>query len=443
MTPQETITSATALITVVLVILIFTLPRRYLLVPFVLTACFVPADQHASLFSLHFYVNRILVFSGILRILIREEARVIRWTRLDKLVLAWALVGSSLYIMRTLELQSVIYKSGVLVDILGMYWITRQTILSWDDVKQVATAFAPCVILLVPFVAFEWSTGRNPFIFMGAVGTMWREGDFRCMASFRHPIVAGSFMACLVPLFISMAVTAQRKTLYWAAVAGAVFVALASNSSTPIGGLVAVGLLVAAFRYRHYGRYVAMGFFGSLAALHIVMKAPVWSLLFRIQILPGSTGYHRYLLIDAAIRHLSEWAFWGVESTEHWGWGLFDVTNHYILEGIRGGLLSLGLFTAVLVVAIHATGGYSARRVPRDQQWLCWALCASLVGHCIMFIGLGYFGQIEILLYLTFALAGFVYEQNILLEAAERVPRAGTASYALSVGSRYAGAALR
>jgi len=271
----------------------------------------------------------------------------------------------------------------------------------------------------------EWSTGVNPFLFMGAVSTLFREGEFRCMASWRHPIVAGAFVVCLVPLFIAMALTDRRKLFFWLAMASAVFIAIASHSSTPIGGLGAILFFVFMYRWRQYGRHMAWAFFGSLAALHMVMKAPVWSLLFRITIVSGSTGYHRYILIDAAVRHFFEWMLLGTDNTASWGYYLFDVTNHFILEGVRGGALTLGLFIAILVVAIRATAGFSRRPVSRDRKWLSWALCTSLLGHCIMFIGLGYFGQIEILLYMTFALAGFVYEQNALAAKARQVSPVG------------------
>lgn len=432
------ITPATALITVLLVILIFVLPRRYMLVPFVLTACFVPADQHASVFGLHFYVSRILIFSGLLRILIRDEMRLVRWNRLDRLILAWALVGAIIYVLRRMEFQAIIYKSGVLVDILGLYWIVRQTTQSWEDIKQVVATFAVSIIILMPFVAMEWSTGVNPFLFLGAVGTGFREGEFRCMASFRHPIVAGSFMACLVPVFISAALTEKNKVRYWMAVAAAVFIAFASNSSTPIGGLAAILLLLAAYRYRQHGRQMAIIFFGSLAMLHLVMKAPVWSLLFRITIIPGSTGWHRYILIDAAVRHFTEWMFLGTDSTAAWGPHLFDVTNHFILEGVRGGALTLALFIAVLIVAVRAAGGFSQRPTSRDRQWLSWALCASILGHCIMFIGLGYFGQIEIILYMTLAFAGFIYEQNMQPNPTREIRRLDTV-YSQAAAGGYPG----
>jgi hypothetical protein len=157
---------------------------------------------------------------------------------------------------------------------------------------------------------------------------------------------------------------------------------------------------------------MAIAFFGTLAGLHIVMNAPVWALLSRVTIIAGSTGYHRYLLIDAAIRHFREWALFGTLSTADWGYYLFDITNQYILEGVRGGFLTLVLFIAILVMAIRTTAGYSLKNVPDDQKWLSWGICTSILTHCVMFIGVGYFGQILILLYLTFGFSGLIYEWN-------------------------------
>jgi hypothetical protein len=410
------ITGPTVFLTIILVILILGLPRRYLLVPFIVAACFVPAEQHLYLINLHFYVLRILIVAGVLRILMRGEYRPIKWLLFDKLVFAWALVGAGVYFLLRLNFAAVIYKSGVLMDIFGMYWIARQAIRSWDDVKSLCRVFAVCALILVPFVAIEWSTGRNPFLLLGRVFTAIRLGEFRCQASFPHSIIFGAFWACLVPMFLAMARVDRYNPLYWLAVAACTFMIIASHSSTPIGGLGAVLGFMVVFRYRHYGRHMAIAFFGSLVALHLVMNHPVWHLLSRVTIVGGSTGYHRFLLIEETVNHFREWALLGTLGTGHWGYQLFDVTNQFALEGIRGGLITLVLFVTLLFVAVRTTGWFSWRpRVPRDQQWLSWALCVSLIAHCVMFIGVSYFGQIQMLLYMTFALAGFAYEQNARL----------------------------
>jgi hypothetical protein len=86
------------------------------------------------------------------------------------------------------------------------------------------------------------------------------------------------------------------------------------------------------------------------------MKAPVWFLLARLTVVGGSTGYHRAYLIDRAIANFGEWFLVGVPSTSHWGWGLQDVTNQFIVEGTRGGLLTLVLFVAVIVYCFKGLG---------------------------------------------------------------------------------------
>ena len=411
--PEESgILPITMLITIFAVILIFVLPRRHFLAPFVLAACFVPAEQHAYVFGLHFYVLRILILAGIVRIWVRSERRALRWSSFDKILVVWALYRAFAYILLRAQGQAVIYQSGQLLEVLGMYWIARQSIQTWDDIKRVVAVFAVSSFVLAPLMVQEWVTGSNPFIVLGRVYTNLREGDFRAQGSFPHAIIAGSFWACLVPFFMALGVTGRRKTFYWVAVGASVVIVFACHSSTPVGGLGAVLLLMASYKYRHYGRYMFYALCGILAGLHVVMTGPVWSLLSRIRIVGGSTGWHRYHLIDATIKHFREWVLLGTVSTAHWGWGLFDVTNQYCLEAIWGGLLGLVLFVAMLVVAVRTTARYSLKNMPTDQKWLAWGLCTSILTHCVMFIGVGYFGQILMLLYLTFGFVGAVYEWN-------------------------------
>ena len=151
---------------------------------------------------------------------------------------------------------------------------------------------------------------------------------------------------------------------------------------------------------------------GLLVGLHIVMKAPVWHLISRVNIVEGSTGWHRYHLIDQAINRFSEWALLGTRDTGHWGFMLVDITNQYVLEGVQGGVLTLILFIILLFMAVKTVGSYSLRMMPITEQWFAWGFCVSILGHCISFLGVSYFGQIRMLLYLTFALVAFIYDVN-------------------------------
>lgn len=114
----------------------------------------------------------------------------------------------------------------------------------------------------------------------------------------------------------------------------------------------------------------------------------------------------------------------GTRSTAHWGYGMQDVTNQYVLEGVQGGLITLVIFIVLLVVAVRTVGAYSICTVQIKQRFLSWCICVSILGHCISFIGVSYFGQIRMLLYFTLALIALVYEMsNTQLRPLQSKPR--------------------
>ena len=281
------LTQETIIITMLLVVLTMVVPRKYLLVPFIITACFVPANQRVIIFTLDFTPLRILIVAGVLRLWLQGEIKIINWNRFDKLVLLWVVVGAIIYVIRWSDLRALIYKCGFLFDVFGLYWIFRQTIQKWTDIHFVFKVFAICALVMLPFVAFEWATGQNPFAVLGRVGTAVREGRYRCQASFPHSIMLGLFWATLFPVFVGLTKTGQSKRLYWAAVAACVFIVFFTTSSTPIATLAATTCFLPLFPYRRFGRQIALALCGLTAALHVVMKAPVWQLIGRIRIISG------------------------------------------------------------------------------------------------------------------------------------------------------------
>jgi len=404
------INQTTILAAILLVILTFVMPRKYFLLPYILAACFVPADQRIIIMGLDFTILRILVVAGVLRILVRNEQIFIRWNKFDKMVFAWAFCCAIVYVLQWGDMRALINRSGFLFDVIGLYWLFRQSIHSWDDIKLVAVFLAFSALILAVLVGLEWTMGRNPFVLLGRVSTVVREGRYRCQAAFPHSIMLGLFWATLVPVFIGLASTERHKNFYWAATGASIFIIFATASSTPIATLLIILFLMLLFRYRRWGRQIAYGMCGAVIALHIVMNNPVWHLICRVNLIGGSTGWHRFILIDGAIKHFGEWALIGTRDTAHWGRGLHDLTNQYILEGVRGGFITLLLFVVVLIMAVRTFGKYSLRVMSVRQQWLGWCFCVSVLGHCVAFFGVSYFGQIKLLLYLVFATVGLVYE---------------------------------
>ena len=45
------------------------------------------------------------------------------------------------------------------------------------------------------------------------------------------------------------------------------------------------------------------------------------------------------------------------------------------------------------------------------DQWLWWGFAVLMTTHCITFLSVAYFGQITLLLYLTFAVAALAQDQ--------------------------------
>ena len=157
-----------------------------------------------------------------------------------------------------------------------------------------------------------------------------------------------------------------------------------------------------AWKLKHNIHLIRWGAVGAIVALQILMEAPVYYLLARIDLTGSSTGWHRAELIHSAVTHLDEWWFAGTDYTRHWiaygvGWSKnhVDITNHYVKMGVIGGLPLLLAFIGVLVCAFTSLG-----RVMRamaqggtEQRFMCWVLGAILFGHAVTFLSISYFDQ--------------------------------------------------
>lgn len=397
----------TALIVGCLLVLI--LPRRYAVIPLLAMAAVIPSAQRIVVFDLDFTYLRVLLLCGMLRVLLRGEGRAFVWKPIDKVSVSWCVVSFIVPLLRagTNGLET---RCGYLYDAIGTYFLFRFLVRDWDDVRCLASAAALLSIPLAWAFLMENRTQYNIFSVFGGVNeiTVVREGRLRCQGPYSHPILAGCFWAVLLPLIAAR---------WWHGARGRVEAALGFTSSlviigccassTPVGGAAAALIGGLMFYLRRHMRAVRWAVLLGLVSLHLVMKAPVWHLIGRVSAVGGSTGYHRYLLIDRAIRHFAEWALLGTDSTAHWGLGLFDVTNQFVMQAVVGGLLNLVLFVALLALCFQAAGRLW-QQVSNDaaKVALAWALGVSVFVHMSNFVGVTYFGQTTMLLYMIPALLG-------------------------------------
>ena len=386
------------------------LPRRYAVWPMLVMACFVSPAQRIAVFTLNFDLLRIMVLFGAIRVVARYEIRLFIWHRMDYVLVAFAVTSTVVYVLQYATADALKYKFGEMYDAIGMYFLFRCLVRDWEDITRLAMCGA---IISVPVaVAFfiEHSTGRNLFGFLGGVPltTMVRDGRLRCQGAFAHPILAGCFWASLTPLI---------GALWWRGRTGWFFgttgvccsfaIIILCASSTPVSAVLFAFAAVALYPMRRWMRGVRWSILAALISLHMMMKMPVWHLIARIDISGGSTGWHRFHLIDQFIRHFDQWWLLGIRSVVEWNVFAGDITNQYVLEGVRGGVIALVLFLILIRMAFARIGRlWRASDGNKPDLYMAWALGVSLFVHCTSFIGVSYFGQINMLWYLTLAMIG-------------------------------------
>lgn len=395
---------------VVLGIIMLFVPRKYAVIPMSIMACFVASAQRIVVIGLDFDLLRVLVIFGWIRVFMYRETKGFVWKSLDIVLLLWAFSSTITYTLLYADMTAFINRLGFMFDAVGMYFLFRILVRDWNDLFTIIRAVTIISVPVALAFLIEKSTGRNMFSIFGGVPeiTLIREGKLRCQGAFSHPILAGCFWASLLPMIAASYFSSAKwrvSTIVGLISCGVIIYACAS--STPMMA-VAVSCLGAAMWFlRHWMRFIAIGTLVFLAALHVLMKAPVWHLISRIDLVGGSTGWHRYYLIDQAVNRVGEWWLLGTTSTAHWGWGMSDITNQFVLEGVRGGIATLALFVLSLVIAFLNVGRIW-RSVPHDRAKIVlgWSLGVALFVHTMIFLAVSYFGQIYMIWYLLLAIIG-------------------------------------
>jgi hypothetical protein len=386
-------------------VMLLALPRRWAPLPMIALACFVSPAQRVALFELDFDLLRIMVVVGWLRVLLHAEFRDLRWRSVDTVVIVWALAGTAAFTVLHGSNEALVNRLGMMFDAVGMYFLFRCLIRDWRDFETLTMGFAFVSLPVAAAFTVEFVTGYNPFSIFGRVPefTEIRHGRLRCQGPFPHPIIAGCFW--IVATAIICGGWWSRRVprgLVAVSVVACLWIVFTTASSTPVGSLMAALVAAAVFPFRYSMRAVRWSILGVLVVLHLVMRGPVWSLFAKMDVVAGSTGWHRYNLIDKAIDNVGDWWLIGTQSTAHWGFWLHDVTNQYILEGVRGGMLTMLLFITILGLAYRHVGQMiKGSRDNRRRQAMAWALGVALFIHTINFFGVSYFGQIMMIWYLT------------------------------------------
>jgi hypothetical protein len=422
MSPDGSVVSVVgAVLTLVMGVLLLILPRRFAILPIAFITCYMTFGQDLVVAGLHFTMLRVLVLFGCARVVLWMEFRAFKWQRIDTLVALWVTSDVVVYTLRLHSGGALVNRLGFAYNAFGLYFIFRILVQNIDDIKRTCRLFAVMVVPLAICMVIERTTGRNLFYAFGGVPqfTGIREGALRCQGPFSHPILAGTFGAIWLPLFIGL--WWQGKGNRFLAVLGilsATTITFLASSTGPLGtylaGLVGIGM----WQMRNHMRPVRWAIAGVLIVLDIMMSGQIWYIFGYLSGVgfEGSQGWHRTIVIDAMVKHFSQWWLLGttVANIAQWGVHAGDITNQYAGEAQEGGLLTLILFVSIIVFAFSQFGlaMRTLRSESKQSHRLLWSVSVMLFAHVVTFFGVTYFDQNIVNWYLVLAMAataGTVY----------------------------------
>ena len=389
-----------------IIILVFLVGKRnYWFLAMGLVVCNLPTPQRVVISGLDFNALRIVTTIGFIALLARGSFRDLKPALLDKIVVLSLLVPIFAGMVRGSSGSAVTY-IGFFADGVGIYFIGRVVLIDLRSVTAFAWALLIISIPVAIAMAIEKTTGRNFFSIFGiAEFTPVRMGKLRAQGAFAHSIIAGCWFAASLPILISQwkssANPSMGKAIVVCGVPLAVVGVFATASSTPIAAACVVlgGALI--YPFRNYIASVRPYAICAAVIIHFVSLNGIHHLIYtRFAFVTGSTGYHRYKLVDAAIQQFPNWFLFGQNGTYSWGWGLDDVTHEFVLAAVRGGLAGLALLVTILVLSFRNAGVLMRSRDPK-VVFVGYFLGVSVLAHSCSFLGASYFGQIHLLYFFT------------------------------------------
>ncbi|MCO5050844.1 MAG: hypothetical protein M9920_00880 [Verrucomicrobiae bacterium] len=405
------------IVTLVCAYYLYMLPRRWASLPLLIATTYMTTGQALNIGGLNFTEMRIMAMVGCLRVMIKQERIAGGWQTMDRLMATWGVwvVCSGLFhkdVGGTLILRSAYVFDNALI-----YFLFRIFLQNFEDFRRLCK---PMIIILVPLAVlllWEKLRGYNWFAYLGGMPLeiTVRDGKVRAQGPFAHPILAGTVGAACLPLVLGCWWQDRKVAIIGGMVTAAMV--YASASSGPIMTMMIILFGMALWLVRKQMKVVRWGAIGMVVLLSLVMQAPVYYLLAKIDLTGSSTGWHRAALIEAAIQHLGEWWIVGTDVTRHWmPTGVYwsqnhtDITNQYLQFGVLGGLPLMLLFIGILASAFAAVGRALRRdkQAPFERRFLIWTAGATLFGHATTFLSVAYFDQSIVYIYfLLGAIASF------------------------------------
>jgi len=397
-----------------LFVLILKPPKAFAVLVAVLL--FYPMFLTVQLGTLDFKASRIVAAALLFRCLVTPGLRKrFKWNNLDK----WVVFGMAVSLVIPLiaikgpKMQILERWSGGIMDTFFTYLVARFCITNLSSlvsaIKAIAIVFVPLAFLGIA----ECLTGWQPYIaltrfcpwYEAVAQKITRVGLYRATGAFGHPIRFGAGFALFIPLIYWL----RHERGYWHKLAYVLtFIVmlgvLSSMSSGPwMMAIIIIGCLILE-HFKYLIKPLIIFMISSCFLVDIISNRRFYDVLVRYVNPIGGSGWHRSRLMHLAIDHFNEWWLVGYGGLDP-GWGpslgmeWTDITNQYIVAGVRNGMLGVIALYGVLATAIYfVVRGHRAAKEPALRS-LYWALGSTMVMVAISMFGCLFSAQAGVLYY--------------------------------------------
>lgn len=395
------------------------LPRRISFVPLLISACHIGTIEFLGQLSL----PRLLIIVGLSRAFVSGHLRFSLSNPIDRVFLVFSFIAlATAGAHSQAGFNFYISNLGLILNVFGTYLYGRAYLQGTDWPRLLAIATVVVMLPLAVLLAAEKATARNYYsvIKITGEGTLVRDDRIRARGPFRHPILAGTAGAVTLPLCAML--WRHRRKLALAGIIASGAIVFSSSSSGPMATYIVTGGIIWFWKHRYRIPQVKFATVCAIIFLLIYMDRPIWYVMDKIDLVGGSTGWHRARLIDTALNHLDEWWLAGTDFTRHWmptgvSWNPnhTDITNYYLHLGVIGGIwLTLALVT-IIWLSFRVLGQHMAlkHRMAGEEQFPLWCVGASLFGHALSFVSISYFDQMYVLFYLLVGGIGGLHSRDL------------------------------
>ncbi len=380
---------------------------RYSLFFIIFLSIMTPLGQKIEIFSLNFNMFRLLILAGWAKIIFSQKLKMGKIEKTDKIIIYWVIVSFIIYMIQQFNIHAFVNRLGFAYNAIGIYFLYRILLKRTEEIDIICNTLAIVSALVAICMINEQWTGKNLFHVFGGVEefTAVRMGRLRSQGPFAHAINAGVFGATMLPIYYSM--WRQKWGSAFLGIIGtlsACVIVITSFSSTSVVACVAGFTALLFWHLKNYMRIVRYSVLFIALVTQMIISSPIWAYIKQVDLIKGSSVYHRFVLVDNLINRVSEWFLIGSTSYIYWGYQTQDKANQYFLEAVSGGFLRLALFVMIIVYSFKLLGVKIQRLSDASTQKKLWAFGSSLFANLVAFLGISYWDQMLYVWYLLLAL---------------------------------------